>query len=172
MENKVLDKLNKIHQSISDSPVSPQPVLEIIGRHPLQGEVKISGAKNSALAIMAGSILCGEECRLNNVPSLMDIERMAQVLTSLGVKITRHHNSLEINPQNIKAVQAPYDLVSQLRASFFVIGPVLARLGVAKVPLPGGCAIGSRPVELHVYGLQALGADVTIEHGMVNATVK
>lgn len=172
MKDKVLHQLNKVNQSAINVEKAPQPVLEIIGGHSLQGTVKISGAKNSALAIMAGSILCGEECRLNNVPSLVDVECMAQVLSSLGVKITHRNNSLEINPQNIQAVQAPYDLVSQLRASFFVIGPVLARLGVAKVPLPGGCAIGSRPVELHVHGLQALGADVTIEHGMVNAVVK
>lgn len=168
MNNQVIN----LPQSVSVSPSSPQPFLEIIGRNPLKGEVKISGAKNSALAIMAGTILCGSECRLSNVPSLVDIDRMAQVLTSLGVKVTRHQDSLEIDPCGIKAVQAPYDLVSQLRASFFVIGPVLARLGMAKVPLPGGCAIGSRPVELHVHGLQMLGADVTIEHGIVNAVVK
>ena len=172
MEKQVIDNVTgKINQlSVTDS--QPEPVLEIVGRNPLQGEVKISGAKNSALAIMAGSILCGEECRLNNVPSLVDIECMGQVLTALGVKINRQGDSLEINPSDVKAVQAPYDLVSQLRASFFVIGPVLARLGVAQVPLPGGCAIGSRPVELHVQGLRALGADVTIEHGIVNASVK
>lgn len=163
--------INPLNPIVSNSDSQAEPILEIIGRNSLKGEVKISGAKNSALAIMAGSILCGQECRLNNVPSLVDIERMGQVLASMGVKITRQGDSLEINPSNIKAIQAPYDLVSQLRASFFVVGPILARLGVAQVPLPGGCAIGSRPVELHVRGLRALGANVRIEHGVVNASV-
>lgn len=163
--------INPLNPIVSNSHSQAEPILEIIGRNSLKGEVKISGAKNSALAIMAGSILCGQECRLNNVPSLVDIERMGQVLASMGVKITRQGDSLEINPSNIKAIQAPYDLVSQLRASFFVVGPILARLGVAQVPLPGGCAIGSRPVELHVRGLRALGANVRIEHGVVNASV-
>ena len=173
MQTQVINtSINPTNRKVSSSENQAEPVLEIIGRNPLTGEVKISGAKNSALAIMAGSILCGEECRLNNVPSLVDIERMGQVLASLGVKITRQGDSLQINPSNIKAVQAPYDLVSQLRASFFVVGPILARLGVAQVPLPGGCAIGSRPVELHVRGLRALGANVRIEHGVVNASVK
>jgi UDP-N-acetylglucosamine 1-carboxyvinyltransferase len=134
--------------------------------------VKISGAKNSALAIMAGTLLCTDDCRLSNMPSLADINTMGQVLTSLGVKIKKTGSTWEFNPRDLKAVKAPYDLVSQLRASFFVIGPILTRLGVAQVPLPGGCAIGSRPVELHVRGLQAMGANVTIEHGVVNASVK
>ncbi|WP_373480404.1 UDP-N-acetylglucosamine 1-carboxyvinyltransferase [Geminocystis sp.] len=151
---------------------TPQPALEIIGRHSLNGEVKISGAKNSALAIMAGTLLCGDDCRLSNMPCLADINTMGQVLASLGVKIKKTGSTWEFNPRDLKAVKAPYDLVSQLRASFFVIGPILTRLGVAQVPLPGGCAIGSRPVELHVRGLQAMGANVIIEHGVVNASVK
>jgi UDP-N-acetylglucosamine 1-carboxyvinyltransferase len=97
---------------------------------------------------------------------------MSQILAALGVKIQRHDDVLEINARDIGASQAPYDLVSQLRASFFVIGPLLTRLGVARIPLPGGCAIGARPVELHVRGLQAMGADVRIEHGVVHACVK
>ncbi|MGI0481797.1 UDP-N-acetylglucosamine 1-carboxyvinyltransferase [Geminocystis sp. CENA526] len=148
-----------------------QPALEIIGRNPLQGEVKISGAKNSALAIMAGTILCSDDCRLNNVPCLADINTMGQVLASLGVKIKQNGNTWDFNSLDLKGVKAPYELVSQLRASFFVIGPILTRLGYAQVPLPGGCAIGSRPVDLHVRGLQAMGATVIIEHGVVNASV-
>lgn len=96
---------------------------------------------------------------------------MAQILSALGVKIEQHGDVLDINSADITQSQAPYELVSQLRASFFAIGPLLARLGVAKVPLPGGCHIGARPVDLHVRGLQAMGADVQIEHGMVNAYV-
>lgn len=149
-----------------------QPALEIVGGKSLQGEVKISGAKNSALAIMAGTLLCDDDCRLSNMPNLVDINMMGQVLTSLGVKIKKSDSAWEFNSRDLKAVKAPYELVSQLRASFFVIGPILTRLGVAHVPLPGGCSIGSRPVELHVRGLQAMGAHVNIEHGVVNASLK
>ncbi|MGY6529712.1 MAG: UDP-N-acetylglucosamine 1-carboxyvinyltransferase [Cyanobacterium sp.] len=146
--------------------------LEIIGRKPLKGEVRISGAKNSALAILAGTLLCSEECRLTNVPSLKDVQFMGQVLNALGVKIEQNQDVWDIDARQLKDAQAPYELVSQLRASFFVIGPILTRLGVAHVPLPGGCAIGSRPVDLHVRGLQAMGAEVIIDHGIVNASVK
>ncbi|HAC64728.1 MAG TPA: UDP-N-acetylglucosamine 1-carboxyvinyltransferase [Cyanothece sp. UBA12306] len=149
-----------------------QTILEIWGQTPLKGEVIISGAKNSALALMAGSLLCPEDCRLRNLPSLVDINRMTQVLGALGVKIERNGDILDINAQNIGKSQPSYELVSQLRASFFVIGPLLARLGETRVPLPGGCAIGARPVDLHVRGLQAMGADVRIEHGEVHACVK
>jgi UDP-N-acetylglucosamine 1-carboxyvinyltransferase len=148
------------------------PYLEIQGRHPLTGEVKISGAKNAALVIMAGALLCSDECQIRNVPSLADIERMSQILSALGVQVKRAGDGLEIDGRELKQAQAPYDLVSQLRASFFAIGPILARLGEAKVPLPGGCAIGARPVDLHVRGLQSMGADVLIDGGMVHARVK
>ena len=146
-------------------------MLQIWGQAKLQGQVRISGAKNSALAIMAGALLCPDDCRIRNLPSLLDLRRMSQVLAALGVEIERHDDVLEINARQIGQSQAPYDLVSQLRASFFVIGPLVARLGVAQVPLPGGCAIGARPVDLHVRGLQTLGADVHIEHGIVHARV-
>ncbi len=147
-------------------------ILEIWGGLPLSGQVHISGAKNSALVLMAGALLCPDECRLRNVPSLVDVARMGEILSALGVKLTRQGDSLLLNTSSIGESKAPYELVSQLRASFFVIGPLLARLGVAKVPMPGGCAIGARPVDLHVRGLQALGAEVQIEHGIVYAYVK
>ncbi|HBK98186.1 MAG TPA: UDP-N-acetylglucosamine 1-carboxyvinyltransferase [Microcoleaceae bacterium UBA10368] len=158
--------------NLPSSPESDQPVLKIWGRQPLKGQVKISGAKNSALVVMAGAILCPEDCRLRNVPSLVDVRRMGQILSAVGVKIEANGDVLDINASELIDAQAPYELVSQLRASFFIIGPLLARLGFAKVPLPGGCAIGARPVELHVRGLQALGAEVHIEHGTVHAFVK
>jgi UDP-N-acetylglucosamine 1-carboxyvinyltransferase len=148
-----------------------QPILEIWGRASLHGEVQISGAKNSALVLMAGALLCPGDCRLRNVPSLADITRMSQILTALGVKLNQNKDVLEIDARAINPTKAPYDIVSQLRASFFVIGPLLTRLGVARVPLPGGCAIGARPVDLHVRGLQAMGANVRIESGMVHANV-
>jgi UDP-N-acetylglucosamine 1-carboxyvinyltransferase len=120
---------------------------------------------------MAGSILCGGKSTLRNVPNLVDIKRMGQILQALGVKLKRHADVLEIDASQIKPKEAPYDVVSQLRASFFVIGPLLTRLGTARVPLPGGCAIGARPVDLHVRGLQAMGANVTIEDGIVHANL-
>ncbi len=147
-------------------------MLRIWGRQTLQGQVKISGAKNSALVVMAGTLLCADDCLLRNVPSLVDVARMGEILTALGVKLKRQGNTLAVNASHIGESKAPYELVSQLRASFFVIGPLLARLGAARVPLPGGCAIGARPVDLHVRGLQAMGADVQIEHGTVHAYVK
>ncbi|MBD1804729.1 UDP-N-acetylglucosamine 1-carboxyvinyltransferase [Microcoleus sp. FACHB-SPT15] len=152
-------------------PEEDKSVLQIWGRTPLHGHVKISGAKNSALAIMAGALLCPQDCRLRNVPSLVDVKRMSQILLALGVKLERKGDILDIDARHLEQSKAPYELVSQLRASFFVIGPVLARLGVARVPLPGGCAIGARPVDLHVRGLQAMGAEVQIDHGMVHAYV-
>ncbi|KPQ40573.1 MAG: UDP-N-acetylglucosamine 1-carboxyvinyltransferase [Phormidium sp.] len=148
-----------------------ESVLHIWGRQSLTGDVTISGAKNAALALIAGALLCPETCRLRNVPGLVDIARMAQIVSALGVKLRRDGDLMEIDATHIGQSQAPYELVSQLRASFFVIGPLLARLGVANVPLPGGCAIGARPVDLHVRGLQALGADVQIQHGVVRACI-
>ncbi|MEH2234932.1 UDP-N-acetylglucosamine 1-carboxyvinyltransferase [Nostoc sp.] len=160
--------------SLPDAKIAPEAdssVLQIWGGHPLRGHVKISGAKNSALVIMAGALLCPGDCRIRNVPLLADVERMGQVLLALGVRLTRQGDVLDINANEIKTSKAPYELVTQLRASFFAIGAILARLGVAQMPLPGGCAIGARPVDLHVRGLQAMGAEVQIEHGICNAYV-
>ena len=156
------------HSSSEESP----SVLHIWGKKPLSGHVRISGAKNSALVLMAGSILCSGACQFRNVPSLVDVDRMGEILAALGVKVTQDGDILELDASHLTQSEAPYDLVSQLRASFFVTGPLLARLGVARVPLPGGCSIGDRPVDLHVKGLQALGANVQIEHGMVNAHIR
>jgi UDP-N-acetylglucosamine 1-carboxyvinyltransferase len=157
--------------SLNSMPDEDQSVLQVWGGASLQGQVRISGAKNSALVLMAGALLCAGECRLHNVPSLVDVSRMGEILSALGVKLQRQGDVLDIDASYIGQSKAPYELVSQLRASFFIIGPLLARLGVARVPLPGGCAIGARPVDLHVRGLQALGADVQIEHGTVHACV-
>lgn len=116
-------------------------------------------------------LLCPEDCHLSNVPQLADINNMVKILTALGVKIEREGDRLKANASDIGHSEAPYELVSKLRASFFAIGPLLSRLGVANIPLPGGCAIGARPVELHVRGLRAMGATVLIEHGVVKASV-
>lgn len=120
---------------------------------------------------MAGTILCSGDCRLRNIPNLSDVKRMGQVISSLGLDFTQNDDFLEVNAKDLNCTEAPYELVSQLRASFFIIGPMLARLGEASVPLPGGCAIGARPVDLHVRGLQAMGAHVQIEHDVVHAHV-
>ncbi|KKD35065.1 UDP-N-acetylglucosamine 1-carboxyvinyltransferase [Limnoraphis robusta] len=164
-------KLALSSSKLSSASDPNQPVLQVSGRTQLQGHVQISGAKNAALVILAGALLCPSDCRIRNVPSLVDVARMGQLLSSVGVKFEQQGDVIDINAAQISTSQAPYELVSKLRASFFVIGPLLARLGVAKVPLPGGCAIGARPVNLHVQGLRAMGADVHIEHGVVHAAV-
>lgn len=120
---------------------------------------------------MAGSLLCSGDCRIRNVPLLADVARMSEVLSALGVRLTRQGDILDINAREITTSTAPYELVTQLRASFFAIGALVGRLGVAQMPLPGGCAIGARPVDLHVRGLQAMGAQVHIEHGICHAYV-
>ncbi|EDY39194.1 UDP-N-acetylglucosamine 1-carboxyvinyltransferase [Cyanobium sp. PCC 7001] len=150
---------------------APDPQLLIAGGRRLEGEVKVSGAKNSALVLMAACLLTREPMRLRNVPPLTDITGMGEMLESLGGRVHRHNDTLELDGSDIHSATAPYELVNSLRASFFCIGPLLARMGMAKVPLPGGCQIGTRPVIEHVKGLKALGAQVTIEHGVVTAVV-
>lgn len=166
-------RLINTNTSLPDAklPEADSSVLQIWGGHRLRGHVKISGAKNSALVIMAGALLCSGDCRIRNVPLLADVKRMGQVLSALGLRLELHDDILDINASEITTSKAPYELVTQLRASFFAIGAILARLGVAQMPLPGGCAIGARPVDLHVRGLQAMGAEVQIEHGICNAYV-
>ncbi len=147
------------------------PQLEICGGRPLSGEVTVSGAKNSALVLMAACLLSREPLRLTNVPPLTDIAAMGEILAALGVTVCRGRDWVELDAGDLSRSSPPYELVNSLRASFFCIGPLLARLGMAKVPLPGGCQIGSRPVSEHVKGLKSLGAQVTIEHGVVEAVV-
>jgi UDP-N-acetylglucosamine 1-carboxyvinyltransferase len=145
--------------------------LEIRGGRRLSGELHVSGAKNSALVLMAACLLTRDTIRLRNVPPLTDITAMGEMLSSLGGQVHRDGDALELKGDSINSSTAPYELVNSLRASFFCIGPLLARTGMAKVPLPGGCQIGTRPVVEHVKGLKALGAQVTIEHGVVTAVV-
>ncbi len=148
-----------------------QPRLEIEGGHSLAGTIRVSGAKNSALVLMAASLLTRETLRLRNVPPLTDIAAMGEILAALGVRVLRQGESLDLDGETIQRTAPPYELVNSLRASFFCIGPLLARTGMAQIPLPGGCQIGTRPVVEHVKGLKALGAQVTIEHGVVTAAV-
>ena len=146
--------------------------LKILGQGKLNGIVEISGAKNSALVLLAASLLTNEKIFLHNVPSLTDIEKMCNILRNLGVNVKEENNSLEIDSQNISIKELPYKLVNGLRASFFCIGPLLSKFGEAKVPLPGGCNIGSRPIDEHIKGLKALGAEILIEEGNVKANIK
>ncbi len=146
--------------------------LKIFGQGKLNGIVEISGAKNSALVLLAASLLTNERIVLQNVPRLTDIEKMANILRNLGVKIVEKNNKLEIDSQDISIKELPYELVNGLRASFFCIGPILSKFGEAKVPLPGGCNIGSRPIDEHINGLKALGAEILIEEEIVKANIK
>ncbi len=140
----------------------------IKGGNKLNGKVEVSGSKNSALPILAAAILTEGETILDSVPNLTDVITMLKVLRTLGIRAEYHHpNRVKIWVNGKVKHVAPYQLVTKMRASFFIIGPILAKVGFAKVPLPGGCAIGSRPVDIHIKGLEQLGAKVTMEHGFV-----
>ena len=147
--------------------------LRISGGRPLEGEIRVSGAKNAALPILCAALLSDKPLRLANVPRLMDISTMAKLLRRMGVQ-AEHASDGEfvLNAKRIEDPTAPYDLVKTMRASVLVLGPLLARCGRAKVSLPGGCAIGQRPVDQHVKGLQAMGAAIEIEHGYMLAEAK
>ena len=148
--------------------------LIINGNCSLKGEVKISGAKNSVLVLLAASLLSNEKICLTNVPLLTDVIKMKNILKSIGVRLQEDKNDknkLIINSKNLHIAALPYHLVNELRASFFCIGPLLAKLGQASLALPGGCKIGERPIEEHIKGLQALGASINIKDGFVNALI-
>jgi len=141
--------------------------LLISGGQRLEGAVRISGAKNAALPVMAATLLAPGVHRLRNVPRLRDTQTFARVLELLGAKVAFEGNLMTIDTQGVNSVEAPYELVKTMRASIYVLGPLLARFGRARVSLPGGCAWGPRPVNLHITGLQAMGAALGIEHGYI-----
>jgi UDP-N-acetylglucosamine 1-carboxyvinyltransferase len=144
--------------------------LEIRGGQRLEGEVYVSGAKNAALPILAAALLGDGPVMLEKVPHLNDVTTTVKLLRRLGVEIIFHDGvRLEVDPRGVNDLVAPYELVKTMRASILVLGPLLARFGSADVSLPGGCAIGARPVDLHVSGLRAMGADITIEDGYIRA---
>ena len=144
--------------------------LSIEGGNRLSGTVTISGAKNAALPILAGTLLATEPVTVSNVPHLKDVTTMLSLLQMMGVQVTVDDRAgVEIDASNVDRRQAPYELVKTMRASILVLGPLVARFGEADVSLPGGCAIGARPVNLHVAGLQAMGADVVVEEGFIKA---
>ncbi|MBI5329470.1 MAG: UDP-N-acetylglucosamine 1-carboxyvinyltransferase [Betaproteobacteria bacterium] len=143
--------------------------LIITGGVRLTGEVAISGAKNAALPILCAALLTKEPLTLSNVPALNDIGTMLKLLAQMGVKMEREGDRVTLDASDLHNPVAPYELVKTMRASILVLGPLVARCGEAKVSLPGGCAIGARPVDQHIKGLTAMGAEVTVEHGYVHA---
>jgi UDP-N-acetylglucosamine 1-carboxyvinyltransferase len=137
----------------------------------LSGEVRISGAKNAVLPILCATLLADTPVRITNVPRLHDVLTTAKLLAGLGAAVEHAGDSMTVDPRSVNSHVAPYELVKTMRASVLVLGPLLARFGDAEVSLPGGCAIGSRPVDLHIKGLQALGADISVEHGFIKGRV-
>lgn len=144
--------------------------LIVSGGRPLSGEIRISGAKNAALPVLVASLLTDKPLRIGNVPHLQDITTTMELLGRIGVRLVVDEKMVvEADASNITSLRAPYELVKTMRASILVLGPLLARFGEAEVSMPGGCAIGSRPVDLHIKGLEAMGADIEIKEGYVKA---
>ena len=147
--------------------------LIVYGGTPLRGEIRISGAKNAALPVLVASLLADSPLTIGNVPHLQDITTTMELLGRMGVNLTVGDKmTIEADTATINSLRAPYELVKTMRASILVLGPLLARFGEAEVSLPGGCAIGSRPVNLHIKGLQAMGADIKVEDGYIKAKAK
>ncbi|HUL92063.1 MAG TPA: UDP-N-acetylglucosamine 1-carboxyvinyltransferase [Burkholderiales bacterium] len=147
--------------------------LVIQGGVPLSGEVRVSGAKNAALPLMCAALLTGDELTLSNVPHLRDVSTMVRLLSQMGVEVSLDDKlGLSLRAERLSSPVAPYDLVKTMRASILVLGPLVARAGEARVSLPGGCAIGARPVDLHIKGLEALGAEISVEQGYISAKAK
>ena len=146
--------------------------LAIQGGTPLRGEVRISGAKNAALPIMCASLLTADTLQLSNLPDLQDAVTMRKLLEQMGVAASVQSGEMALHGGQIDKLEAPYDMVKTMRAAVLVLGPLVARFGEARVSLPGGCAIGSRPVNLHIKGLQAMGATISIEHGYIHAQAR
>lgn len=145
--------------------------LYVTGQIPLKGEIKASGAKNSVLKLMAASILAPGTTIIHNVPKIVDVETMSEVLRHLGANVEwRDSGTLEIDTSDLAGIETPYDLVSKMRASIIVLGPMLARFKKAKVAMPGGCNIGSRKIDMHLRGLETLGAVFDVEHGFISAS--
>src|SRR5436190_3937485 len=144
--------------------------LSIHGGVPLHGEIRVAGAKNAALPILAASLLTAEPMRVANVPQLNDVRTMVALLKRMGVQAEIGLDGVDLDASKVAEPYAPYDLVKTMRASILALGPLTARFGEARVSLPGGCAIGERPVDLHIKGLEAMGARVVIEEGNIHAT--
>ncbi len=144
--------------------------LKIIGQNPLQGEVNISGAKNAALPLIASTILAKNEVNICNMPDVVDINTLLKLIDKLGGSFVKTDECIKIDTSKLHNTTATYDIVKTMRASILVLGPILARFGHCEVSLPGGCAIGQRPVDLHLKALEAMGANIEIKHGYIEAT--
>ncbi len=144
----------------------------INGVSTLRGEISVSGSKNAILPIMATSLLLPGKATLGNVPHLIDLKTMSHLLRVLGARVESENHTMTIDSRDICYYEAPYELVNKMRASIYVLGPLLARLGEARVSFPGGCAIGTRPVDLHLKAMQKLGAEISLEHGYIHAKAK
>ncbi len=143
------------------------------GNNVLSGQVKISGAKNAAVAILPAAILTAETVHLENLPDIIDVRTLIAILQNLGVSIRRRgRNALELKPGSLSKIAPPYDLVKKMRASYYFMGSLLARFGEAEVPIPGGCDLGPRPIDQHLKGLSALGANIRIKHGMISLSAE
>ncbi len=147
----------------------PKYIIEKNG--PLKGEVVMSGSKNAVLPIMAASILTSKQCTITDIPKLRDVDVMCQLLRSVGAEVNIDYikKEISITCDTVSELEAPYELVKQMRASNLIMGPLLSRTGKVKISMPGGCAIGARPIDLHLKGFQALGAEIELEHGYVEA---
>jgi UDP-N-acetylglucosamine 1-carboxyvinyltransferase len=156
----------------SDQETTGMDKLVIAGGRKLAGEVAVSGAKNAALPILCASLLTAEPVHLANVPDLQDVRTTLKVLGQMGVRAEQSGGEVQLDASKVDNLVAPYELVKTMRASILVLGPLVARFGEAKVSLPGGCAIGARPVDQHIKGLQAMGAEINIEHGFIEARAK
>jgi UDP-N-acetylglucosamine 1-carboxyvinyltransferase len=144
--------------------------IRVVGGRPLEGTVRISGAKNASLPDLCAALLTDEPVVLSNVPEVRDIRTMGRVLSALGAEVTfRVGGTVEVRAGTLSSVEAPYDLVKTMRASVLVLGPLVAREGRARVSLPGGCAIGARPINLHLQALEKMGAAISVDHGYVEA---
>ena len=141
----------------------------VTGGSTLEGTVTISGAKNAILPIIVAALLSSEKCVIQDAPRLADVETITEVLSILGADVNLEGSTLQIDSTNLKSYEAPYEYVRKMRASFLVMGPLLARLGRAKISMPGGCAIGTRPIDLHLKGFEALGAQISFGHGYIEA---
>lgn len=145
------------------------PRIRVKKSGPLKGSVKIDGAKNAVLPIIAATLLANERCVLKSVPNLRDVHVISDLLKHLGAEVTYENNILTVDSSTINTCEAPYELVKKMRASFLVMGPLLARFNHTKISMPGGCAIGTRPIDLHLKGFKALGAEINMDHGFVEA---
>ncbi|SFE81130.1 UDP-N-acetylglucosamine 1-carboxyvinyltransferase [Peptostreptococcus sp. D1] len=145
------------------------PRIRVKKSGPLKGAVKIDGAKNAVLPIIAATLLANGRCVLKSVPNLRDVHVISDLLKHLGAEVTYENNILTVDSSTINTCEAPYELVKKMRASFLVMGPLLARFNHTKISMPGGCAIGTRPIDLHLKGFKALGADINMDHGFVEA---